>query len=517
MTTSTTTADAIADIWRELFGQRDIRPDDDFFDLGGHSVTATRLTARLRSRLRVDLPATAVFQARTPAELAALVDAAPELPPGPARRAASVALSAQQRQQWLLQSLAGEHPSYHIPLTMRIRGALDTSALRAALSDLVRWHEILRTRYVVRDGEPVAVLDPADRFAVGMVRVLAGRLDTALATEVHRPFDLATQPPFRATLCRVSRQDHVLVAVVHHIAADGWSRNLILADLAARYAFHRGLGSAPEDPPVQYADVADGERTGAEPAALMWWRERLTGVPAHTTFPGDRARPAELTDAGAELPLILNAELSDRVRTLAGATGTTPYTVLMAALQLLLSRHSGETDVVVATSVAGRTELAQEQAIGCFVNTIAIRTDVSGGPTVTELLDRVRIATTGALARAATPFELIVRELALPREPGWRPVFQVMLTVHNEPPVYVSLANLDTEWVETPTNTAKCDVFVAVVDDGGPLHGTLAYRSQLYNATTASRLAAEYVSVLAAFTEGEGRSIDDICLVSPTS
>ncbi|MEV0623400.1 condensation domain-containing protein [Nonomuraea sp. NPDC050404] len=503
------TADAelerLLPIWAELLAVPQVEPTDDFVALGGHSVAAARLTARVRRLFGVDLPVSAVFAAGTPAGLAARIAAGartaavpaanPALPAsaGHAERPGmSPTMSPTQRLQWFAEKFSDGHSPYTIPLTLRLRGLVDPRALRRALRELVTRHQILRTTYGEQDGQPRPRIESADRFAVGQVRVPADRLAGWLRTQARRPFDLAAELPVRATLCRISTDHHVLSIVVHHIAADGWSRSILLDDLDALYAFHRGTGKAPPAA-VQYSDVA---RVPEDPADVAWWADRLRGAPSRTTFPSPAPRPATLSDAGGLVPLEIGAGLSDRVRRMAAVTGVTPYAVCMAALTALLASLSGERDVVVATSTAGRSEWEAERVVGCFINTMAIRTDSSDDPSARELSRRVQHATLAALDHSTATFDSIVRALAPLRDPAYRPLCQVMLTMHNEPGLRPRLSGLEVQWIEVDNGGAKCDVFVDLTDDGGPLRGTLVYRTQLYDAGTARRLATRYVTLL---------------------
>ncbi|GLZ41923.1 condensation domain-containing protein [Actinokineospora sp. NBRC 105648] len=490
MTATTDVTALLGRVWAELLGVDSVAPDDDFFALGGHSVTATRLTARVRKRLGVDLPVRAVFEDPTLAGLAARVASAPVVPPTVDRPAR--VMSDVQRLQWFAEMFSDGHSPYTIPLTVRIRGRLDTPALRRALRDVVARHEVLRTRYPDRDGQPVPEVDPADRFAVGMLRVTEDDLDGWLRAQARLPFRLGTELPVRATLCRLSATDHVLSLVLHHIAGDGWSRALLLDDLASLYAFHRGLGPAPATP-RQYTDVVEPEATDSD---VRWWVDHLRGAPSRTTFAGSWPRPAALTDAGDSVPLPIGPESTERVRAVATACGTTTYAVCMAALVALLSWDSGETDVVVATSVAGRAEPDAESVVGCFINTVAVRTRVGVESTARDLFGAVMRSTVDALDHPGVSFDRIVRDLGGARDPAYRPLCQVMLTMHNEPAPRPQLVDLDAQWVEVDNGGAKCDVFVDLTDDGGPLRGLLTYRTQLYDRAFAADLAARLCTLL---------------------
>lgn len=496
-------------IWGELLGVAQVGPADNFFQLGGHSLTATRMMARVRGALRVDLPASTVFRQPTFGALAELIAAAEPRPAGGVPAGGAAAMSATQRLQWFAERSSRGQSAYTIPIVVRLAGGLDTGALTRAVRDLAVRHRVLRTRFPDRDGEPYPEVQPAAAgLPVGLVRVPAG-LHPWLQGLARRPFDLATEVPLRATIGRISSTEHVLSLVVHHIAADGWSRSLILADLAALYAFHRGLAAAPAAPP-QYADVAPRPAGHQTRADLDWWSHHLAGAPGRTTFRTGRPRPATLTDTGAAVDLPLAAGAAAQVRAAARAAGTTAYAVLMSALALLLGRHAGERDVVIATSVAGRDSVESERAVGCFINTIPVRVDLGGDRPVAALLRGVADATVTATEHGSVTYDQIVRRLDPPRDPAYRPLCQVMLTMHNEPLPRPAFAGLTATWIEVDNGGAKTDIFIDLQDDGDRLCGSLVYRTQLYDQTYARRLAGRYVAVVAALCRDLDRPIDTL-------
>uniref|UniRef100_UPI0007C84FBD non-ribosomal peptide synthetase/MFS transporter n=1 Tax=Kitasatospora sp. MBT63 TaxID=1444768 RepID=UPI0007C84FBD len=441
--------------------------------------------------------------------------AARAITPRPAGTAAP--LSFAQRRMWFLAQYEPDSAAYHIPLTLRITGEPDRAALAAALTDVVRRHEVLRTGYPSHDGQVLTEVHDAERFALATVELPAAEAEAWLAAEAARPFDLAAGLPLRATLLRTP-DGSVLSLVVHHIAADGWSIGVLWDELAQAYAA-RLAGRTPELPalPVQYADVAHWQQTAqTEELARQqtWWQERLRGATATVTVPADRPRPAVAGTRGERIAVELGAERSRRIRALAEQTGTTVYMVLLAALQTVLSRYTGAEDVVVGSPVAGRTRSETEPLVGCFVNTLAMRTDLSGDPTVRELLERVKDVTLGAFAHQDLPFERLIDALGLERELAHTPLFQVMLNVQNQAAARPALPGVEVEWLDIGTGTAKFDLSLVVVDTGAELTGDLLWRSELYEEQTVRRVLGHLTTVLDAMAAGPDRPLAGLPLLT---
>ncbi|WP_327673510.1 non-ribosomal peptide synthetase/MFS transporter [Kitasatospora sp. NBC_00458] len=428
-------------------------------------------------------------------------------------------LSSAQRRMWFLAQYEPDSAAYHIPLALHIDGEPDPAVVGAALRDVLERHEVLRTVYPTVDGEVRPEPLPADRLALTTADVPADRVDAWLETEAHRPFDLAAELPLRAALLRTG-DGSVLSLVLHHIAADGWSIGVLFGDLATAYAARRE-GRAPGFPPlaVQYADVAHWQQT--ELAAELdrqqtWWQERLRGATATVTVPTDRPRPAVAGTSGARFTAGLGAERTRRIRTLAEQTGTTVYMVLLAALQTVLGRYTGSEDVTVGTPVAGRTRSETEPLVGCFVNTLAMRTDLSGDPTVRGLLERVRESALGAYGHQDLPFERLIDALGLERELAHTPLFQVLLNVHNQAEARPRLPGHTVGWRPIDTDAAKFDLSVAVVDTGGDLAADLVWRTELYDEPTVRRFLGHLTTVLDAMAEAPDRPVAELPLLTPS-
>ncbi|MFI8082966.1 amino acid adenylation domain-containing protein [Kitasatospora sp. NPDC086009] len=428
-------------------------------------------------------------------------------------------LSSAQRRMWFLAQYEPDSAAYHIPLALHLTGEPDTAALAAALTDVLDRHEVLRTVYPTVDGEVRPRPLTAAPLILATADVPADEVDARLEEDARRPFDLAADLPVRATLLRTA-EGAVLSLVLHHIAADGWSIGVFFADLATAYGARReGRAPAFEPLPLQYADVAYWQQTElADELARQqaWWQERLRGAAATVTVPTDRPRPAVAGTDGRRITVEFGAERTRRIRALAEQTGGTVYMVLLAALQTVLSRYTGAQDVVVGTPVAGRTRSETEPLVGCFVNTLAMRTDLSGDPSVRQLLARVREGTLGAFGHQDLPFERLVDSLGLERELAHTPLFQVMLNVHNQDRADLDLPGLRADWRPIGTDTAKFDLSVAVVDHGGELCADLVWRAELYDEPTVRRVFGHLSTVLDAMAEAPDRPLAELPLLTPS-
>jgi amino acid adenylation domain-containing protein len=529
----------LLEIFREVLDVPEAGPEDSLFDLGGHSLSISRLVTRIWETFGVLLPARRLFIAPTPAGIAeALQSAGMEsrgLPPiARARRDRPLPLSFAQQRLWVLHQLTPGLTAYHIPAAFRLRGRLDTGALKRALSEIVRRHEALRTRFPVRpehDDEPVQEIDPAAPAPLPEVDLAAlpetvreAEARRIAAAEASRLFDLAAGPLLRLHLFRLGPDDRILSLVVHHLVSDGWSAAIFLRELSVLYtAFARGEVSPLPELPVQYADYAVAQRDwerGVLAPHLQYWTERLAGAPQRLDLPTDRPRPAVEDDAGASVPLRLARDLVDGLRSVGRPVGTpggepaTLYMVLLAAFQALLARYAGQETVSVGTPVARRGRQETESLIGFFVNTLVLRADLGDEPTGRTLVARVRDAVLGAFAHQDLPFERLVEALHPGRDPRWTPLFQVVFALHNVPREEPRLPGLEVARLDLDTGAAQFDLVSALAETpetaetgGGGVQGSLAYRTALFEEATVRRLADHYQALLAALAAEPDRPV----------
>jgi len=529
----TPTEEVVAAAWAEVLRLPRVGSREDFFELGGHSLLATQVISRLRAAFRVELPVRALFEAPTVAGLAERVDAAMRAgqggsapPLARADRSAPLPLSFAQERLWVIDRMDPGSAAYNMPFSLRLRGALDVGALRAALDALVERHESLRTTFPAPDGRPVQVVGPAAGAPFRM-ETLDGvpdeerevRARAEADAEAWRPFDLAEGPLFRAVLYRISESDHLLVLAQHHAVTDGWSMGVVFRELSALYgSFVKGEPSPLAPLPVQYGDYAAWQRAWLAGDALdrqvEYWRLHLAGAPPLIELPTDRPRRGVQSTDGASHHFRVPAETLDALRTLSHAEGATLFMTVLAAFQLLLSRYARQDDVVVGTPIAGRTQEALEGLVGMFVNTLALRTRLDGDPSFRGLLGRVREGTLGAYAHQDLPFEKLVDELQPQRDVTHAPVFQVMFSLQNLPSAALRLPGLTLEPVEAESRTTKFDLALALADTGDGLVGALEFATELFDAPTAERMAGHFATLLARVAEAPGARISTLSPMS---
>jgi pristinamycin I synthase-3/4 len=524
----------MAAIWAEVLGLERVGAHDDFFALGGHSLLATQVVSRVREAMCVELPLRALFEAPTVAGLAARVADAPaeapgaELPPVvavPRPADGAMPLSFAQQRLWFIDRLEPGNPVYNVPAAFRLRGELDVPALERALAELVRRHESLRTVLAERDGDAVQVVRPPSPFALpveDLSPLPAAEREAAelarLRAESLRPFDLAQGPLARALLARTGAAEHHLLLVLHHAVSDAWSVRVLFRELSALYAAFAAGGASPlPEPEVQYADHAvwqrehlAGERLDAQ---LAWWKAHLADAPPLLDLPTDRPRPPVPSSRGATAVRLLAAERAGALRALARAEGATLYMVLLAAFDVLLSRWSGQTDVVVGTPVAGRTRREVEETVGFFVNTLALRADLSGNPPFAALLARVRDETLAAQAHQDLPFERLVEALNVERSLAFTPVFQVMFSLEDAAGLAPVLPGLEVEEVDPGLDVAEFDLGLRVQERPEGLNLLLHYRPELFDADTVRRMLDAYALLLEALPGAAGRPVMDLPLL----
>ncbi|HVR97917.1 MAG TPA: condensation domain-containing protein, partial [Thermoanaerobaculia bacterium] len=499
----------IAQMFELLLGVPDVGIHDDFFELGGHSLLGTRLISRLRDDLEVELPLELLFESPTPAALAAAVEAgrraaaAPDaaLPPiEPAPRDGEIPLSFAQERLWFLDQLTPGSAAYNIPAAVRLTGRLDAAALRQALDEVARRHEVLRTTFPQTDGRPSQLVHPPRPFVlpvVDLTDLMDSREAEALrlaAEEPRQPFDLTRGPLLRAVLLRLGEREHLLPLTMHHIVSDAWSRGIFVREVGTLYrAFASGEASPLPDLPVQYADYAVWQRNrlagGVLDELTAYWRQGLAGVPSVLELPADRPRPAAGGSRAAQHRWTLPVASAAALDRLARRQGSTLFMVLLAGFDALLWRYSGQERFNVGSPIAGRLRAEVEDLIGLFINTLVLSADLSGDPTALDLIARVRDTALGAYAHQEMPFERLVSELQPERDLDRTPLFQVMLVLQNAPAGPLEAAGLNLEPLAVESGAAKFDLTLSVFEGEAGLGFVLEYNRDLYDPATAERMA----------------------------
>jgi amino acid adenylation domain-containing protein/non-ribosomal peptide synthase protein (TIGR01720 family) len=495
----------IANVWAAVLGLPSVGRDADFLALGGHSLLATQAVARLRDALRVDIPLRAFFRATSLADLATRIEAlggkAPRPDIAPAPQGAPVPLSYAQGRLYFLSRLAEDSGFYNVPVGLRFDGRLDRAAFRSALAALWDRHEGLRTYFPSPDGEPVQELlsaadvpyEEIDLTGVpNAERLLADLVDE----ESRKPFDLARGPLLRAQMVRMATHAHVLLMTTHHAVSDGWSLDIVLDELFCLYrAFAAGKPSPLAPLPVTYADYTLWQRSWLEGPELAtqldYWTRQLADV-ATLELPTDRPRPAIQSFRGARHELAWPLELSRSIGELARREGVSLFTMLLAGFDVLLARASGQRDIVVGTPVANRTATEVEPLVGFFANTLALRVDLSGDPTFSEVLRRVREVAHGAYAHQDVPFEMVVDAVAPVRSLSHSPLFQVRFAVQKESEDLPDAGDgLVLTELEGEQRTARFDLVVDMWESKTGLEGRVEYSTDLFDADTVSQLMAQ--------------------------
>ncbi|GLZ41081.1 non-ribosomal peptide synthase/polyketide synthase [Actinokineospora sp. NBRC 105648] len=517
-------------LFAEVTGVPEVFLDDDFFALGGHSLSVARLANRIRTVLGVEIELAALFEATTPARVVSLLDGARPrragvLPRPPMDR---VPLSYAQERLWFLYRFEGPSATYNLPVALRLSGDLDVPALAAALDDLATRHEALRTIFAEDEHGPHQMLLPS----VPALRVIeTADVDAALAEAVRVPFDLAVEAPMRPSLFDLGGGEYVLLVVLHHIAGDAVSMVPLAQDITRAYAA-RCAGAAPDWAPleVQYADYAVWQRallgTADDPGSelsrqLDHWTTALAGLPEQLDLPVDRARPAVASYRGEMVPFTVPAEVHNGLVELARARHATMFMVVQAALVTLLHRLGAGDDIVIGSPVANRVDEAVADLVGFFVNNLVLRTDLSGDPTFTEVLARVRAADLTAYAHQDVPFERVVEAVNPVRSTARHPLFQTNLNwVDADQRAVVELVaelpGVAGRVLELTAPTAKFDLsFFLAAHFGGEVSGLLEFATDLFDRATAERIAARFVDLLAAVVAEPDVPVGALDVVGP--
>lgn len=530
---SNPTEEILANLWVEILNIKQVGIYDNFFELGGHSLLATQVISRVRTTFQVELALRKLFELPTVAQLSQVIDTELQkgiglsLPPIiSVNREKHLPLSSQQQRLWFLHQLESESSGYTIPFPLQMSGKLNVKALEEALQRIVQRHEVLRTRFQVVDNQPVQVIIPHLSLSLPVVDLQQKsnpweELEKQAVSLGKQPFDLAQDAVIRVQLWRLEEHEHVLLVLIHHIAGDGWSLGVLTRELSAHYqAITRGISSELPELSIQYADFAAWQRQWLSGEVLNhhlnYWQHQLANAPNTLELPTDRPRPAVQSFRGAKEYFQLDQNLTEQLKQLSQKAGTTLFMTLLAAFVVLLLRISNQTDIVIASPIANRNRQETESLIGFFVNTLALRFDLSKASDFEELLAQVREVTLDAYVHQDLPFEMLVETLKIERGLDRNPLVQVMFALQNTPAHSWDLPDLTVQQMPLSLETVRFDLEMNLCEVDGGLNGVFCYSTDLFDAQTIVRTIGYFQTLLKAIVTNPQQPIPRLPLLSAT-
>ncbi len=524
--------EAVASAFGDVLGLDRVGAFDDFFDLGGHSLMAAQLLARLRDAFGREFPLKDLFDAPTVSALShrigdALRAGSGEAIPAiePADRTAPLPASFAQQRLWFLDQLEPGQAVYNLPVAVRLKGELDLELLRRAFDELARRHESLRTTFGAIDGQPIQVIAPSlsiplplDDFSGLPEADREPRMLVRLGEETRRPFDLARGPLIRVSVLRLGPAEHVIIVAMHHIISDGWSIGVLVRDLGEIYdALAHDRPSRLPPLAVQYADHAAWQRGWLKGDALRtrldFWTDHLAGL-VNLELPTDRPRPPIRAGRGGTRVATLPTELAGSLKALGREESATAFMSMLASFQALLARYSGQDDIAIGSPIAGRTRSEVEDLIGFFANTIVFRGDLKGDPSFRELLGRTKATVLAALGHQDLPFDQLVNALRPERDPSRTPVFQVMFALQNAPLPPLESPEMAMTPILVGTDTARADLTMFIFEGDEGLTASLEYDADLFDAATIDRMLGHWRTLLESIVAEPDRPISALTMLS---
>jgi amino acid adenylation domain-containing protein len=509
----TPTQELLSQVWSEVLHRERVGIHDNFFELGGHSLLATQLISRVREVFKVELPLRALFEQPTIAGLAQALQRGEQVSASivPIERdEQSLPLSFAQQRLWFLGQLEGPSATYNIPMALRLIGTLDVAALEHCLSRIVQRHEVLRTHFAMVDGSAVQIIAPHLEIPLPVIdlQYLSKSLQQLevqrlVSQEAGQFFNLSTGPLLRINLLHLSTEEHVLLLTMHHIISDGWSMGVLVQEVTALYqAYITDTPAELAELPIQYADFAHWQRQWLQGEVLQaqvdYWKEQLDGAPPLLELPTDRPRPSVQSFRGSHLSFNIPAELTQRLQELSRQQGVTLFMTLLSAYAILLSRYSGQQDIVIGSPIANRNRAQIENLIGFFANTLALRIDLRDNPSFEQLLECVRQVTSGAYEHQDLSFDRVVEELQPQRSLSYNPVFQVMFALQNIPMGALELPGLNLSPLESDSETVRFDLEMYLWERTKGLSGHFVYNADLFDAYTVHQMAVNFQTLLKA-------------------
>ncbi len=524
----------LIDVWKKTLGIKQVGVHSNFFEAGGHSLLAIRTISHLRKLFHRELPLRSLFEAPTPSALAAYIleqlqETHKELQAPPLVRVArseTLPLSFAQQRLWFLDQLEPGISLYNVQATLLLKGPLDIAAFERSIQEIVRRHDILRTTFIAVDNTPqqriasdISVPLPVINLQDLSSDAQQVELRRLAVQEARQSFDLAYGKLLRVTLLRLTAQKHMFFLTLHHIVSDEWSLEIFWRELDIFYrAYAHGEPSLVPELPIQYADFAHWQRQWLQGEVLQtqldYWREQLRGAPPMLGLPTDHQRPTLPTFQGGTVPFQLSKQMSEALKELSLRESVTLFMTLLAAFQTLLARYTRLEDIVVGTPITNRARVETENLIGFFLNTLVLRTDLSGNPTFQELLRRVREVALQAYTHQDLPFEKLVDELSPERALSRNPLFQVMFILHDDSPESFKLADLTLETVFIERDVTKFDLTLVLGHSSNSLEGMFAYNCDLFEVSTIERLAQHFQILLEGIVANPQQRICELPLLT---
>ncbi len=519
-------------IWTDVLQKKTVGVNDNFFDLGGHSLKMTQMSSRIREVFKVEIPLRTLFESPTILEIAQKIEAAgsaPENQPLPSvkkiSREGELPLSFTQQRLWFLDQLVPDSNYYNITSAVRLQGQLNFPALEAGLQEIINRHEVLRTLFISSNGKPHLIIKeqmPVNIEVTGLTDLDPAIREAEAARLANRsallPFFLNTGPLFRFKLYHLDSHEHLLLITLHHIISDGWSMGVFVRELSALYdAFSKGQQTPLPELPIQYLDYACWQREWLQGQILQdqidYWKNQLSGELPIMELPFDRPRPPVQTFNGAFTKFTLSESLTDDLREKCRETGVTSFMFLLAAFQTFLYRYSHQNYVLVGSPIANRTRFDAESLIGFFVNTLVFRTRFRGNSSFTDVLRQVRESTLGAYAHQDLPFEQLVELLEPERDMSHSPLFQVAFVYQNFPIESVELSALKISPHEIESGISRYDLTLTLVENESGMVGYFEYNTDLFEESTVLRMSRHFQTLLEQVVRNPKQKVSDVPII----
>ncbi|MDY7019981.1 MAG: amino acid adenylation domain-containing protein [Cyanobacteriota bacterium] len=519
-------------IWKNVLSLPEIGVNENFFELGGHSLLVTRVVSQIQQVFNTEFPLRYLFDFPTITELAQEIERLTQnqikLPIAaiqPIPCDSDLPLSFAQQRQWFLSQFEPNNPFYNIPIAIRLQGTVNINILKQTFLEIIRRHEVLRTAFHTINGKPKLAISNHCELKIPVID-LSGfsasdretEINQLLVTETQQTFELSSSPLLRVKLLHLQEREHLLLMTFHHIISDGWSMGVLLQELSTLYqAFLNQEPSPLEELPIQYVDFASWQRQWLQGEVLeqqlSYWRQQLQNAPALSELPSDRIRPAVQTVQGASYKFKVSSQLLEGLKTISQQSGSTLFITLLTAFYVLIHRYTGNEDIIIGSPIANRNRAEIERLIGFFVNTLALRVNLSGNPTFEEFLQQVRQVSLEAYQHQDVPFEQLLEELKITRSLSYTPLFQILFVLQNTPLNPVKIADLKWSPVEMPQQTAKFDLTLSFTEIDRQLIGNFEYNTDLFEYDTISQIAEHFQNLLQAILTNPEQKLSEFTLL----